>query len=97
MDSGSTGTAAGIDPKILDNWQTDAAFSIPAWEHPAYEHPLEWDTSQDSSHGDGDLVDINAQYGSLAKDHPDAAYLGQSNGYRPGDTRYDTRTPLPSP
>lgn len=87
MDCGSTGTAAGIDPKILDNWQTDAAFSIASWEHPAYKQALDWDTSQDSSQGDGEIVGMNPQYGTLPKDQPDTSYSGQLNGYCRGDNR----------
>ncbi|KAH8428102.1 uncharacterized protein LDX57_005807 [Aspergillus melleus] len=95
MDCGSTGTAAGIDPKILDNWQTDAAFSIPSWEHSTYEHPLDWDTSQDSSQADGEIVDVTAQYGPLAKDQPDASYAAQANGYRRGDNSSKQSTTSP--
>ncbi|KAE8371021.1 hypothetical protein BDV26DRAFT_154473 [Aspergillus bertholletiae] len=85
MDCGSTGTAAGIDPKILDNWQTDAAFSIPPWEHSSYEQPLEWDTSQDSTQDDADIVELNPLHGSLPKNHPSAAYLNQSCGFHSGE------------
>lgn len=87
MDCGSTGTAAGIDPKILDNWQTDATFSISPWEHPPYEQPLEWDNSQDSTQDDADIVELNALHGSLAKNHSNAAYLDQSCGFRSGESR----------
>lgn len=72
MDCGSAATAAGIDPKILENWQSDSAFSIASWDPTAYEQPPEWDTSQDSSQADAaDLVDLASLQGSLAK--------GQSN------------------
>lgn len=82
MDCGGTGTAAGIDPKILDNWQTDAAFP---WEHPPYEQPLEWDTSQDSTQEDGDIVELNTLHGSLSKTHSHAPYLDQSCGLHSGE------------
>ncbi|KKK17163.1 hypothetical protein ARAM_002464 [Aspergillus rambellii] len=75
MDCGSSGTAAGIDPKILDSWQTDAAFSIP-WEHSGYEQPLDWDTSQDSNEGDTDFVDLNRQ----------SSLVGQTSGYHSDDS-----------
>lgn len=72
MDCGSAATAAGIDPKILENWQSDSAFSIASWDPTAYEQPPEWDTSQDSSQADAtDLVDLASFQPSLAK--------GQSN------------------
>ncbi|KAJ5654422.1 hypothetical protein N7490_001425 [Penicillium lividum] len=63
MDSGSTGTAAGIDPKILDNWQTDGAYSVASWEHLGYEQPPEWDTSQESSQCD--VADLGAFHDPL--------------------------------
>ncbi|KAB8261895.1 hypothetical protein BDV32DRAFT_120722 [Aspergillus pseudonomiae] len=90
MDCGSTGTAAGIDPKILDNWQTDAAFSIPPWEHPSYEQPLEWDNSQDSTQDDADIVELNSLPGSLAKNHSNAAYLDQSCRFHSGENSKTT-------
>ncbi|KAL4892172.1 hypothetical protein BDV59DRAFT_180980 [Aspergillus ambiguus] len=69
MDYRNTATPAGIDPKILDNWQSDPAFTLPSpWEHAAYEQPLDWDTSQDSSEADGDLVDVNPPQSSLPKE-----------------------------
>ncbi|GMG11669.1 unnamed protein product [Aspergillus oryzae] len=95
MDCGSTGTAAGIDPKILDNWQTDATFSISPWEHPPYEQPLEWDNSQDSTQDDADIVELNALHGSLAKNHSNAAYLDQSCGFRSGESRCVSGTVSP--
>ncbi|KAJ5897477.1 hypothetical protein N7504_007765 [Penicillium tannophilum] len=64
MDCGSAGTAAGIDPKILDNWQTDGAFSVASWEHLGYEQPPEWDTSQDSSQC-ADVADLGAFHDPL--------------------------------
>ncbi|KAE8151877.1 hypothetical protein BDV25DRAFT_152103 [Aspergillus avenaceus] len=93
MDCGNTGTAAGIDPKILDNWQTDSAFSIPPWEHPPYEQPLEWDTSQDSTQDDADIVDLTL-HGSLSKNHSNASYLDQSSGFHSSDnSKQGTTTP----
>lgn len=64
MDCGSTGTAAGIDPKILDNWQSDGAFSVASWEHIAYDQPPEWDTSQDSSQC-ADVADLGGFHDPL--------------------------------
>lgn len=66
MDCGSTGTAAGIDPKILDNWQTEGAFSVGSWEHLGYDQPPEWDTSQESSQCDADIADLGTFNGPLA-------------------------------
>lgn len=83
MDCGTAGTAAGIDPKILENWQSDSTFSIASWDQSAYDQPSEWDTSQDSSQGDGaDLVDLGVLQGSLAKGQSNASLLGQ-----PGDCK----------
>lgn len=65
MDCGSAGIAAGIDPKILDNWQTDGAFSVASWEHLGYEQPPEWDTSQESSQC-ADVADLGAFHDPLA-------------------------------
>lgn len=65
MDCGSTGTAAGIDPKILDNWQTEGAFSVASWEHLGYDQPPEWDTSQESSQCDADIADLGTFHGPL--------------------------------
>jgi hypothetical protein len=80
MDCGTAGTAAGIDPKILDNWQSDTAFSLPSpWEHAVYEQPLEWDTSQDSSEADGELVDLNSAQPSRPKDRSHVPHLGPRN------------------
>lgn len=64
MDCGSAGTAAGIDPKILDNWQTDGAFSVASWEHIPYDQSPEWDTSQDSSQC-ADVADLGAFHDPL--------------------------------
>ncbi|KAJ5157207.1 uncharacterized protein N7482_008307 [Penicillium canariense] len=64
MDCGSAATAAGIDPKILDNWQTDGAFSVASWEHLGYDQPPEWDTSQDSSQC-ADVADLGAFHDPL--------------------------------
>ncbi|KAJ5179498.1 hypothetical protein N7492_002708 [Penicillium capsulatum] len=64
MDCGSAATAAGIDPKILDNWQTDGAFSVASWEHLNYDQPPEWDTSQESSQC-ADVADLGAFHDPL--------------------------------
>ncbi|EYE94390.1 uncharacterized protein EURHEDRAFT_457605 [Aspergillus ruber CBS 135680] len=82
MDCGSAGTTAGIDPKILENWQSDSAFSIASWEHPP-----EWDTSQDSSQADAaDLVDLGALQGSFGKRHSNAPPLmGQGVHHHPSN------------
>lgn len=78
MDCGSAATAAGIDPKILENWQSDSAFSIASWDPTAYEQPPEWDTSQDSSQADAtDLVDKASFQGSLAKGQSNVSLLHQ--------------------
>ncbi|EAW08362.1 uncharacterized protein ACLA_030950 [Aspergillus clavatus NRRL 1] len=79
MDCGTAGTAAGIDPKILDNWQSDTAYSISSWEQTAYEQQLEWDTSQDSNQDEGDIVDLGILQGSLADDQPNAALFRQNS------------------
>jgi len=64
MDCGSAGAAAGIDPKILDNWQTDGAFSVASWEHIGYDQSPEWDTSQESSQC-ADVADLGAFHDPL--------------------------------
>ncbi|PYH43283.1 uncharacterized protein BP01DRAFT_393623 [Aspergillus saccharolyticus JOP 1030-1] len=94
MDCGSTGTAAGIDPKILDNWQTDN-FPSSAYEHPGYEQPLEWDTSQDSSQGDADIVEINGLHGSLARDQPSVSMVAQPDDYQGSDYSKQPGTSTP--
>lgn len=65
MDCGSTGIAAGIDPKILDNWQAEGAYSVASWEHLGYEQSPEWDTSQESSQCDADTADLGTFQGPL--------------------------------
>lgn len=78
MDCGSAATAAGIDPKILENWKSDSAFSIASWDPTAYEQPPEWDTSQDSSQADAtDLVDLASFQGPLAKGQSNVSLLHQ--------------------
>ncbi|RHZ63402.1 hypothetical protein CDV55_106986 [Aspergillus turcosus] len=79
MDCGTAGAAAGIDPKILDNWQSDTAFSIASWEHSGYDQQLEWDTSQDSNQDEADIVDLGILHGSLANDQPSAALFGHNS------------------
>lgn len=66
MDYESAVTTAGIDPKILDNWQSDSALNVASWDPFAVEQPPEWDTSQDSSQADAaDLVDLGVLQGSF--------------------------------
>ncbi|KAJ5625866.1 hypothetical protein N7510_002175 [Penicillium lagena] len=72
MDCGTAGTAAGIDPKILDNWQTDGFSS---WER--YDQPPEWDTSQESSQCDADIADLGSFQGPLTR-----SLLDQSSEFR---------------
>ncbi|KAF9887824.1 hypothetical protein FE257_009630 [Aspergillus nanangensis] len=93
MDCGSTRNAAGIDPKILDNWQTDTPFPLSSpWDHTGYEQPSEWDTSQDSSQGDGDIVDL--LQGPLSKDQSNASFLDAQNDYSSTDgSKQDTTSP----
>lgn len=87
MDCGTTGTAAGIDPKILDNWQSDT-FPISSWEqHPAYDQPLEWDASQDSSPGDADIVDLNTLRGPLSRDQSTVPVVGHAGDFRGSESR----------
>lgn len=83
MDCGTAGTAAGIDPKILENWQSDSTFSIASWDQSAHDQPPEWDTSQGSSQGDAaDLVDLGALQGSLAKGQSNELLLEQPGDYK---------------
>ncbi|GIK02251.1 hypothetical protein Aspvir_006300 [Aspergillus viridinutans] len=79
MDCGTPGAAAGIDPKILDNWQSDTAFSIASWEHAGYDQQLEWDTSPDSNQDEVDIVDLGILHGSLANDQPSASVFGHNS------------------
>lgn len=69
------GTTAGIDPKVLDNCQQDAAFALNSWEQSGYNQPPEWDTSQDSS--DAGLVDLGAFIGPFGNN---PSLLGGSDG-----------------
>jgi hypothetical protein len=87
MDCGTAGAAAGIDPKILDNWQSDTAFSIASWEHAVYDQQLEWDTSPDSNQDEADIVDLGILHGSLANDQSSASVFGHnSDSSNPGLT-----------
>lgn len=81
MDCGSAATAAGIDPKILDNWQTDGAFSVASWEHLGYDQPPEWDTSQESSQC-ADVADLGAFHDPLT-----GALLDRPRGIQHLDNR----------
>ncbi|PYI06322.1 Zn(II)2Cys6 transcription factor [Aspergillus sclerotiicarbonarius CBS 121057] len=92
MDCGSTGTAAGIDPKILDNWQSDP-FPISSWEHhTGYDQSLEWDASQDSSQGDADIVDLNTLNGPLSRDPSVVPVVGQPGDYRGNESSKQAAT-----
>ncbi|CBF74860.1 predicted protein [Aspergillus nidulans FGSC A4] len=66
MDCESAQSAAGIDPKILDSYQSDTVFTIP-WENSGYERPLDWDTSQDSNHSDSEFADLSGSTGLLGQ------------------------------
>lgn len=97
MDCGTTGTAAGIDPKILDNWQSDT-FPISSWEqHPAYDQPLEWDASQDSSPGDADIVDLNNLRGPLSRDQSTVPVVGHAGDFRGSESRCELFHPPLNP
>lgn len=85
MDCGTTGTAAGIDPKILDNWQSDT-FPI----YSAYDQPLEWDASQDSTPGDADVVDLSNLRGPLSRGQSTVPVVGHAGDYRGSESRCDS-------
>lgn len=74
MDCKSAQSAAGIDPKILDSYQSDTVFTIP-WENSGYEQPLDWDASQDSNHSDSEFAELSAN----------PSLLGQPSGYHSDD------------
>ncbi|KAL4997346.1 hypothetical protein BDV10DRAFT_186339 [Aspergillus recurvatus] len=74
MDCESAQSAAGIDPKILDSYQSDPVFTIP-WENTGYEQPLDWDTSQDSNHSDSEFADLSGN----------TSLLGQPGDYHSDD------------
>ena len=78
MDCESAQSAAGIDPKILDSYQSDTVFTIP-WENSGYERPLDWDTSQDSNHSDSEFADLSGN----------TRLLGQPGDYHSDDCRYE--------
>lgn len=82
MDCGNAGSAAGIDPKILNNWQTDGGFSVASWEHMGYDQPPEWD-SKDSSQCDADIVDLGTFRGALTQ-----SLLDQSTEFHRLDNRF---------
>ncbi|KAL3478782.1 hypothetical protein BJX99DRAFT_100394 [Aspergillus californicus] len=71
MDCESNQSAAGIDPKILDSYQTDTVFTIP-WGN----QPLDWDTSQDSNQSD-------AEFPQLSRN---TSLLGQTSDYHSDDS-----------
>lgn len=58
MDCGSTtGTPSGIDPKILEQWQSESN-AIAGWEGLGFDQLPELDISQDSSAGDADVIKL---------------------------------------
>ncbi|KAL2848071.1 hypothetical protein BJY01DRAFT_162377 [Aspergillus pseudoustus] len=77
MDSGSAQSAAGIDPKILDSYQSDTVFTIP-WENTGYDQQLDWDTSQDSNQGDTDFAELSRN----------PSLLGHPGDYHSDDSRH---------
>ncbi|KAL4982852.1 hypothetical protein BDW68DRAFT_170067 [Aspergillus falconensis] len=74
MDRESAQSAAGIDPKILDSYQSDTVFTIP-WENTGYEQPLDWDTSQDSNNSDSEFAELSGN----------TSLLGQPGDYHSDD------------
>ncbi|KAJ5818445.1 hypothetical protein N7474_004036 [Penicillium riverlandense] len=87
MDCGTAGTAAGIDPKILDNWQTDGFAS---WER--YDQPPEWDTSQESSQCDADIADLGSFQGPLTRSLLDQSSEFHNSGIAPDNFNYTDGT-----
>lgn len=79
MDCESAQSAAGIDPKILDSYQSDAVFTIP-WENTSYDQPLDWDASQDSNsnQSDSEFADLTGN----------SSLLGNTGDYYSDDSRY---------
>lgn len=86
MDCESAGNAAGIDPKVLVNWQTDAAFSVAPWgqHHSGFDQSPEWDTSQDSSPSADPLDPVSLQN----SDHHDIPLLDRSSDFLSADFRF---------
>ncbi|KAI9375686.1 hypothetical protein BJX61DRAFT_531399 [Aspergillus egyptiacus] len=83
MDCGSAQSAAGIDPKILDSYQSDSVFTIP-WDSSGYEQPLDWDTSQDSNQGDTEFAELSRN----------PSLLGQPSDYHSDDSsKHGTNSP----
>ncbi|KAL4810772.1 hypothetical protein BDV18DRAFT_127985 [Aspergillus unguis] len=82
MDCESAQSAAGIDPKILDSYQSDTVFTIP-WENTGYEQPLDWDTSQDSNHSDSEFADLSGN----------PSLLGNPGDYHSDDSSKHTTSP----
>ncbi|KAL1970727.1 hypothetical protein VTN77DRAFT_4371 [Rasamsonia byssochlamydoides] len=69
MDCGSTGTTTGIDPKILDKWQSDDSnFSVLSWQRHDFEHPPDLEACHDSNEGDAEFVDLVAAQGPPSRD-----------------------------
>jgi hypothetical protein len=62
MDCGSIDTATGLDPNILDQWQSDDSnFSVLSWQRHDFEQPPELDACHDSNEGDAEFIDLIAQ------------------------------------
>lgn len=85
MDSGSAGTAAGIDPKIINNWQPDA-FAIKSRNQPEYNQQTEWDSSQDSSRNDADIMDQASLHAPIDLE---GSLFTHPNDYLNVDNKYD--------
>lgn len=60
MDPGIAGSAAGIDPKVINNVQPDSTLSMNPWKQSGYNQQSDWNVSQDSSPSDADLLDMGA-------------------------------------
>lgn len=60
MDCGSARTIAGIDPKVINNWHPESAFSVNLWKQSGYNLPSDWDVGQDPGQSDLDLTDLAA-------------------------------------
>lgn len=84
MDPGNAGSAAGIDPKIINNWQP-GAFAIKSRDQPEFNQQSEWDSNRHSTRNDADIMDQASLHapldleGSLFTDPSD--YLNVDNKY----------------
>lgn len=85
MDSGSAGSAAGIDPKIINNWQ-QGAFAIKSCNQPEYNQQPEWDSSQDSSRNHADIMDQSSLHAPLGLE---GSLFTDPNDYLNVDNKYD--------